>query len=95
MHNLLKSEFYKLKNTKTFFICLAVCAAFALIMAYATQHGVSDEKIHPNKTDLKPFLAMKPVLGGAWYIGQSLKNSIHLLFSGIFVSIFLSYVLIQ
>jgi hypothetical protein len=65
MRNLLKSEFYKLKNIKTFFICLAVCAAFTLIMAYATQHRVSDEKKHPNETDLKPFLAMEPVLGGA------------------------------
>lgn len=38
--NIIKSEFYKLKNSKPFYICLLVCAALAVFLALAIQMGV-------------------------------------------------------
>ncbi|RCX12954.1 hypothetical protein DFR58_11910 [Anaerobacterium chartisolvens] len=40
MTNIIRSELYKLKNSKPFYICLFVCAAIAVFLALAIQMGV-------------------------------------------------------
>lgn len=90
MINLIKSEFYKLKKSKTFYILLAVCAAFVVVMAFSLQGGVSMARLHPEDLGLKNIIKMSSNFGGAWFIGQSLSNGTHELIIAIFVSIFVS-----
>lgn len=88
MKNLLKSDFYKLKKSKAFYILLAVSAAFALVMAFALQGGASMAR--SGDPDIQNIVRMKSNFGGAWFIGQSLSNGIHALIIAIFVSIFVA-----
>ena len=90
MTNLLKSEFYRLKKSKAFYILMAVSATFALVMAVALQGGTAMASLRPGDPDIQDIVKMSPNFGGAWFIGQSLGNGIHALIIGIFVSIFVS-----
>ncbi len=78
--NIIKSELYKLKKSKSFCICLSICVAFAAFMAYAIQLGVS-------RGDGE-FVGMGH--SGVEMIGHSLSINIHQIFLAMFISIFVS-----
>lgn len=90
MTNILKSEFYKLKQSKAFYICTAACAALALFIAFEIQHETAQAVLHPQDPELTSFLAMRPHLGGAWFIGQSFSQGMLSLICAVFVSIFVA-----
>lgn len=90
MSNILKSEFYKLKKSKAFYICIAACAALAVFIAFEIQHETAQAVLRPQDPELASFLAMRPHLGGAWFIGQSFSQGMLSLICAVFVSIFVA-----
>lgn len=78
--NIIKSELYKLKMSKAFYICLSVCIVFASVIPIVMQLGISrgDEG----------FTAMN--LSGVEMIGNSLSMNIFQIVFAVFASIFVS-----
>jgi ABC-2 type transport system permease protein len=91
MINLLKSEFYKLKKSKGFYILLALCVVFPVILAFAYK-GVAATAAAGNP-DMQDILVMSRQFSGAWFTGNALSMegmAIHSLIIAIFVSIFVA-----
>lgn len=88
MNNLLKSEFYKLKKSKSFYILLGVNVLLALTVAFAHQAGANMESGAGNASS--KLSSMVSEFGGAWLITESLNEGILPLIIAIFVSIFVS-----
>ena len=79
-HECYKTELYKLKKSKPFYICLVICIAFAALIPIVMKLGISrgDED----------FAAMS--LSGVEMIGYSLGMNIFPIVLAVFVSIFVS-----
>lgn len=90
MINLIKSEFYKLRKDKSFYILLAVSMGFALLMAFAFQGSKAMAVLMPDDPDIKGIVKMAPNFSGAWFMGYSLSTDMQALIISIFVSIFVT-----
>ena len=90
MFNLIKSDFYKIKKSKAFWICTVICCLFGLTIVFATNQGVALAKLPGADGDLKSFLDKEPFLGGAWIIGDSFSQGLHAMLFAIFTAIFVS-----
>lgn len=88
MNSLLKSEFYKLKKSKSFYILVFVSMLLALTVALAHQAGANMESNAGNASS--KLSAMVSEFGGAWLIKEALNEGILPLIIAIFVSIFVS-----
>ena len=90
MFNLIKSDFYKMKKSRAFWVCTVICCLFGLMVVFATNQGVALAKLPGADGDLKTFLDKEPFLGGAWIIGDSLSQGLHAMLFAIFTAIFVS-----
>ncbi|MGN0354708.1 MAG: ABC transporter permease [Muricoprocola sp.] len=78
--NMIKAEFYKLKKSSSFWICLLICAFFAALMPFALQQAVASGE--PDVQDLS--------LSAVEIIGYCLSSPTLSLVAAVFVSIFVS-----
>jgi ABC-2 type transport system permease protein len=81
--NIIKSEFYKLKKSKLFFICLLVCAVIPVIMAVAIQLGVQTR-------GAEGMTAIVEDINGATFLAETLGLALLPSIAAIFISIFVS-----
>ena len=90
MLELLKTEFYKLRKSKAFWICLVLSFAISAAFVFAIKQGLVLAGLPGADKDLKTFLDMAPNLGGAWVIGQNMSQGVVTMIFAAFVSIFVS-----
>jgi len=90
MLNILKSDFYKLKKSKAFWICTALCVLFAIFMVSAMQMGMSRAIGDPNNPEYASMLEMSTQASGIWALQYFLPMGFNIVFIGVFVAIFVS-----
>lgn len=90
MRNLLTSDFYKLKKSKAFWICAALCLICGVVMVVSMQTAMHMAQQPIHDPDLDSMLEMIPHAGGAWITGNLMGTGFTTVFIGIFVAIFLS-----
>lgn len=92
MLNILKSDFYKLKKSKAFWICTLLCIAFAVLMVTALQVGINRTLATPNPYDPEytSMLEMSKQTSGIWALQYFLPMGFNIVFVGVFVAIFVS-----
>lgn len=78
--NMVKAEFYKLKKSTPFWICLLICVLFAAVLPFALQQAVASGE--PDMQNLS--------LSAVEIMGQSLSMPVFSLVAAVFVSIFVS-----
>lgn len=90
MLNILKSDFYKLRKSKAFWICTFLCIAFAFLMVSALQVGITRAIANPNDPELAQMLEMQPQLSGVFAVTTFLPMGFNIIFVGVFIAIFVS-----
>lgn len=92
MLNILKSDFYKLKKSKAFWICTALCIAFAVLMVVAMQMGMNKAISNPNPFDAENVSMIEMALNasGIWALEYFLPFGFNIIFIGVFIAIFIS-----
>ena len=90
MRNILKSDFYKLKKSKAFWICSLLCIAIAVMMVVAMQAGLSRASSMRDQREAAQFTALADNASGVFALEQFLPMGFNLIFIGVFVAIFVS-----
>lgn len=92
MLNLLKSDFYKLKKSKAFWICTVLCVVFGIIMVAAIQMDLTKELANPNmdNPEYVQALEMSKNASGVWALNYFLPLGLNVIFIGVFIAIFVS-----
>jgi len=90
MLNILKSEFYKLKKSKAFWVCTALCLIFGIIMIVAMQSGMTMAQQPNHDPDLDSMLELIPLVSGTFMLGYLISMGFNTIFVGIFVAVFIS-----
>lgn len=93
MLNILKSDFYKLRKSRAFWICTALCVAFGVMMVFYMQRQLAAAQLPGHDHDLDPLLPLLPHLSGVFMMGNLMSvlgNSPHILVMGVFAAIFVS-----
>lgn len=90
MLNILKADFYKLKKSKTFWVCIALCLIFGIIMIIAMQTSMTMAQQPNHDPDLDSMLEMIPLASGTYMLGNLQSMGFNTVFVGIFVAIFIS-----
>ena len=88
INNIIKSEFYKLKKSKSIYIVLVVSAVFAIIVAFAHQAGSQMEAAANNQNS--KLIEMASDFSGTWLMKETLNEGILPLLIAILTSIFIS-----
>ncbi|GHV55175.1 hypothetical protein AGMMS49579_17340 [Spirochaetia bacterium] len=81
--NIIKSEFYKLKKSKLFYVCMLICAVIPAIMAIAIQLGVQTR-------GAEGMSAIVDDISGAAFLAETLGLALLPTVLAVFVSIFVS-----
>jgi len=90
MLNILKSDFFKLKKNRSFWVCVLVCIAFGVLMVVAMQVGMSRAVANPNDPEFGQMVDMISKASGVWALEYFLPMGFHIMIVGIFVAIFIS-----
>ncbi|MCL2816536.1 MAG: ABC transporter permease [Oscillospiraceae bacterium] len=90
MLNIIKTDFYKLKKSKAFWICAALCIVFGVMMVIAVQADTQMELRSGSGHDYEQALAISEQAGGVWALGQFLPMNFSALIVGIFISVFVT-----
>ncbi|GHV27958.1 hypothetical protein FACS18948_6220 [Clostridia bacterium] len=81
--NIIKSEFYKLKKSKLFYVCMLVCATIPAILAIAIQVGVQTR-------GAEGMTAILEDISGATFLAETLGLALLPSVMAVFVSLFVS-----
>ncbi|GHV07474.1 hypothetical protein FACS189485_17890 [Spirochaetia bacterium] len=81
--NIIKSEFYKLKKSRLFYVCMLICAVIPAIMAIAIQLGVQTR-------GAEGMSAIVEDISGATFLAETLGLALLPTVLAVFVSIFVS-----
>jgi len=92
MLNILKSDFYKLKKNKAFWICTILCVVFAVFMVTAMQVGMNRALANPYSGDpeMIQMAEMAENISGVSALQQFLPMGFNIIFIGVFIAIFVS-----
>lgn len=92
MKNIIKSDFYKLRKSKAFWICTALCIGFAVLMVVAMQMGMSNTLATRDPLDPEyiSMFNMSQQTSGIWALEYFLPMGFNITFIGVFVAIFVS-----
>jgi len=94
MLNIIKSDFYKLKKSKVFWICAALCVIFGIIMVVAVQADINMELQkginNPTDSEYLSAVAMSRQASAIWALEYFLPLGFNTLIVGIFIAVFLS-----
>jgi len=92
MRNLLKTDFFKLKRSKGFWICAALCVLFGIMMVVAIQSDIRMEmrSENPNDREYMQALEMSKHTSAVWALEQFLPTNFNALIVGIFIAVFIT-----
>lgn len=90
MRSIIKSDFFKLRKSKAFWVCTMLCLVFGIVMVVAMQTAMYMAQQPVHDPDLDAMVSMIPNVGGAWMTGNLLSMGFNTVFIGIFVAIFVS-----
>lgn len=90
MRSIVRSDFYKLKKSKAFWVCTALCFIFGILMIVAMQAGMTMAQNNPTDPEVSSFLEMIPLASGTYMLGNLIAMGFNTIFVGIFVAIFIS-----
>ena len=94
MLNIIKSDFYKLKKNKAFWICVALCVIFGILMVVAIQADMSMELQkginNPMDSEYLSALAMSEQVSAIWALEYFLPLNFNTLIVGIFIAVFIT-----
>ena len=92
MLNLLKSDFYKLKKSKSLWICIVLCVVFDVIMVSAIQMDFTHELANPNmgNPEYVHALELSSNASGIWALSYFLPLGLNVLIVGVFIAVFVS-----
>ncbi|WP_100489337.1 ABC transporter permease subunit [Sporolactobacillus pectinivorans] len=93
MLNILKSDFYKLKKSRAFWICTALCVIFGAMMVFYMQKQLAAAQLSGHDHDLDPLVPLIPHVSGIFMMGNLMSvlgNTPHILIMGVFTAIFVS-----
>jgi ABC-2 type transport system permease protein len=93
MINILKSDFYKLRKSRAFWICTVLCAIFGVMMVFYMKRQFAAAQLPGHDHDLDPLVPLIPHISGVFMMGNLMSvlgNSPHILIMGIFTAIFVS-----
>ena len=92
MLNILKSDFYKLKKSKAFWICTTLCVVFGVFAVVAFQANIQrDLKFqNPADHDYVQALELTKHTSAVWGLEQFLPMNFNTLIVGVFISIFVT-----
>ena len=86
MRNILKADFFKLKKSRAFLICLLLILALGVLIVFALQAAFTiTESVGPEAI---PGMTASP--GGAWALGQVLSTGFHLVIIAVLTALFVS-----
>jgi len=92
MRNIIKSDFYKLKKSKAFWICIVLCVIFGVFAVVAFQANIQRDLSSHNPADHDYLQAVEltKVTSGVWGLQQFLPLNFNTLFVGVFIAIFVT-----
>lgn len=92
MLNIIKSDFYKLKKSKAFWICVVLCAVFGVFAVVAFQANIQFDlsSQNPADHDYLQALELTKVTSGVWGLQQFLPLNFNTLIVGVFIAIFVT-----
>jgi len=89
--SLLRADFYKLKRSKSFWICSLVGVAFAVLMVIGTNASINRlMAADPTSPGYATAQAMHAAASAVWAIPSFLSQNFIVLLAGIFASVFIT-----
>lgn len=92
MLNIIKSDFYKLKKSKAFWICAALCVVFGVFAVVAFQANIQRDLSFQNPADHDYIQALELTknTSAVWGLQQFLPLNFNTLLVGVFLAIFVT-----
>lgn len=92
MRNIIKSDFYKLRRSKAFWICAALCAVFGIfiVAAFHVEMQVDLAIQNPMDHDYVTALENSQNASAMWALAQFLPMNFNALIVGVFISVFVT-----
>jgi ABC-type transport system involved in multi-copper enzyme maturation permease subunit len=90
MLNIIKSDFFKMKKSRAFWICVLMSLVLGLIITVALQQSMNAALNSELVRDAEAMLAMIPDAAGVWVLGLAFSMNLHLIFIAAFTAIFVS-----
>jgi ABC-2 type transport system permease protein len=90
MLNIIKSDFYKMVKSKSFWICVLICVGFAFLSVGVYQSVINNALTDPNHSEHANMIKMAPLVSGAWTLEFFVSMAFQFLIVGIFIATFLS-----
>lgn len=92
MLNIIKSDFYKLKKSKAFWICAALCVVFSVLSVVAYQANIQRDLSFQNPADHDYIQALELTkhVSAVWGLEQFLPLNFNILIVGVFIAIFVT-----
>lgn len=90
MRNIITSDFYKLKKSKAFWVCTALCLTFGILMIVAMQASMTMAQNNPTDPEFSSVLEMIPLASGTFMFGELVAMGFNTIFVGIFIAVFVS-----
>jgi len=92
MLNILKSDFYKLKKSKAFWICTALCLVFGVLMVTAFHVEIQSDlsRFGPGDHDYDNALLKSQAASAVWGLEQFLPMNFNVLLVGVFIAVFVT-----
>jgi len=92
MLNIIKSDFYKLKKSKAFWVCTILCVVFAVLMVTALNVGMNRALANLDSGDpeMMQMAEMAENISGISALQEFLPMGFNIIFIGVFVAIFVS-----
>ena len=90
MRNIIKADFYKLKKSKAFWICAALCLMLGVVMVAAIHAETQIDLQAGAGRDYESAVATAAQASGVWALKQFMPMGISALVVGIFIAVFIS-----
>lgn len=92
MLNILKSDFYKLRKSKAFWICAALCVVIGTTMVLALQGDIHRDltQFGPGDHDYESALIKSEAASAIWGLAQAVPMNFNILIVGVFIAVFVT-----
>ena len=90
MLNILKADFYKLKKSRFFWICLALCLVFGIVMVVAIQAETQIDLQSGAGHDYETALETAANASAVWGLKRFLPTNFSALIAGVFIAVFVT-----
>jgi ABC-2 type transport system permease protein len=90
MRNIIKSDFYKLKESRAFWICVLIIIGFSFLSVNVYQSVIKRALNNPNDTYHVSMTNMATIVSGAWTLEYFAAMAFQFVIVGIFIATFLA-----